>query len=96
MYGSGEGVTKDAVQAAVLYRKAAEQGLADGQMGLGLAYATGDGVPKDLVMAYMWTNLAAAQGYEMGKEARDTWEKQMTPGQIAEAQKLSRAWKPKQ
>lgn len=55
----------------------------------------GEGVPKDLVLAYMWANLAAAQGNEMAKEARDVWEKQMTPAQIAEGQKLSRDWKPK-
>jgi TPR repeat protein len=93
MYASGEGVAKDTVQAAIWYRKAAEQGLADGQMGLGFAYAQGEGVPKDLVTAYMWVNLATAQGYEIGKEVRDIWEKQMTPQQIAEAQRLSREWK---
>jgi hypothetical protein len=38
--------------------------------------------------------LAAAQGNESAKDARDAQEKSMTPAQIAEAQKLSREWKP--
>ena len=53
-------------------------------------------MPKDLVISYMWRNLAAAQGDDKSKAARDALEKDMTPAQIAEAQKLSREWKPKQ
>jgi hypothetical protein len=37
----------------------------------------------------------AAQGDEIAKKARDAPETDMTPAQIAEAQKLSREWKPK-
>ena len=95
MYAEGEGVPKDAVQAVSWYRKAAEQGLARAQSNLGAMYSRGEGVPKDLVTAYMWRNLAAAQGDETGKKARDALETLMTPAQIAEAQKLSREWKPK-
>jgi len=58
-------------------------------------YAIGEGVPKDYAQAYMWHNLSAAQGHEIGKTARDVLENVMTPSQIAEAQKLSREWKPK-
>ena len=58
-------------------------------------YAKVEGVPKDFVTAYMWRNLAAAQGNETAKSARDVLELSMTPGQIAEAQKLSREWKRK-
>jgi TPR repeat protein len=57
-------------------------------------YADGDGVPKDLVIAYMWLNLAAAKGEPNAKANRDNIERQMTPDQIAEAQRLSRQWKP--
>jgi hypothetical protein len=38
----------------------------------------------------MWRNLAAAKGNEIAKNARDALEKEMTPAQITEAQKLSR------
>ena len=95
MYGTGEGVPKDAVQAVAWFRKAAEQGQASAQSNMGEMYARGEGVPKDLVIAYMWRNLAAAQGDELGKTARDALEELMTPAQIAEAQKLSREWTPK-
>ena len=38
MYGSGQGVSKDYVEAAKWYRKAAEQGVAKAQLGLGVMY----------------------------------------------------------
>lgn len=55
----------------------------------------GEGVPKDLVLAYMWNNLAAARGVELALEARDALEADLTSAQIAEAQPVSREWKPK-
>jgi TPR repeat protein len=93
IYERGERVPKDTAQAMAWYHKAAEQGDISAQYNLGLMHATG--VPKDLIAAYMWWNLAAAQGDEGAKKSRDTAEQQMTPAQIAEAQKLSREWKPK-
>ncbi|MCX6602910.1 MAG: tetratricopeptide repeat protein [Acidobacteria bacterium] len=95
MYSKGDGVPKDLAQAAFWYRKSADQGNAPAQSNLGAMYATGKGVPKDLVIAYMWRNLAAAQGNAFAKEAREVLEQIMTPAQIAEGQRLSRAWKPK-
>ena len=73
----------------------ASAGNASAQFNLGLMYASGEGVPKDFVIAYMWRNLASAQGEGIAKPARDALETMMTPAQIAEAQKLSREWKPK-
>ncbi len=96
MYERGEGVPYDSVQAASWFRKSAEQGNASAQSNLGAMYSNGDGVPKDLVFSYMWWNLAAAQGEDRtAKIRRDYLEKEMTPAQIAEAQKMSREWKPK-
>ena len=86
---------KDAVLAVGWYRRAAEQGNIHAQHSLGLMYDQGEGVPKDAVSAYMWFNLAAAQGHDTARANRDVVEKQMTPAQIAEAQKLGREWKPK-
>jgi hypothetical protein len=43
----------------------------------------------------MWANLAGASGSEDAKAFREAISKGMTPEQIAEAQKLSREWKPK-
>ena len=95
MYAEGTGVPQDFDQAVSWFRKSAEQGNALGQFSLGAMYANGFGVPKDLVIAYMWRNLAAAQGNEEVKKAREALEKEMTPSQIAEGQRLSREWKPK-
>ena len=47
------------------------------------------------VLAYMWFNLAGASGYKIAKANMEGLSKKMTPEQIAEAQKLSREWKPK-
>ena len=54
------------------------------------------GVPKNFVQAYKWYSLAATNGDKPAAELRDALAKQMTPAQIAEAQKLAREWKPKQ
>jgi len=43
----------------------------------------------------MWLNLAAAAGDANARATRDTISDQMTPEQIAEAQRMSREWKPK-
>ena len=58
-------------------------------------YANGEGMPQDYVQAQMWFNLAAAQGAEQARRNRDWVAQRMTPGQIAEAQRLAREWKPK-
>jgi uncharacterized protein len=95
MYDTGEGVTKDAGEAVKWFRKAAEQGLAGAQFGLGFMYDTGEGVPKNSVESYKWLNLASAAGEERAAKARTALESEMTPGQIAEAQRLSANWQPK-
>ncbi len=98
LYAKGEGVQKSAGEAAFWYHKAAEESLvpnAEAQRALGSMYAEGAGVPKDTLLAYMWWNLAAASGNESAKKKRDDLETRLTPEQIAEAQKLSRDWKPK-
>ena len=62
MHYNGEGVTKDSAEAVKWYRKAAEQGNADGQNLLGLSYYSGEGVAKDLAEAVKWYRKAAEQG----------------------------------
>ena len=62
---------------------------------MGNRYNNGNGVAKDDVIAYMWYNLAAASGHEKAKRNRDILAKEMTRDQIAEAQRLSREWKPR-
>jgi uncharacterized protein len=95
MYANGQGVPQDYAAAVSWYRKAAEQGYARAQFNLGFMYLGGDGVPQDYVLAHMWLNLAAARGDKGASEVRASLAKEMTPDQIAEAQKLAREWKPK-
>ncbi len=88
---------QDDAQALAWYRKAAEQGNAKAQHNLGLMYGTGNGVPKDYVEAHKWYNLAAAahasaESQKAWARVRDSLEKEMTPQQVADAQKLAREW----
>ncbi len=78
-----------------MYRKAADQGIAEAQVNLGTMYNDGYGVPQDYVQAHMWYNLAAARGLKIGRKNRDLLAEKMTPAQIVEARRLAREWKPK-
>jgi uncharacterized protein len=94
MYQLSHGVPQDNEAAVSWYRKAAEQGLAEAQYNLGVMYANGDGVAQDYAAAHMWFNLAAANRNRNAVKARDIVAAQLTPAQIAEAQKLAREWRP--
>jgi len=50
--------------AVAYYRKAADQGNADGQFGLGVMLSIGEGIKKDPVEARRWITLAAEQGHK--------------------------------
>ncbi len=99
LYDTGLGVPQDYAAAASWLRKAADQGHATAQYNLGVMYENGRGVPQDYVQAHKWFNLAASRATEayvreQGTKNRDTVAAQMTPQQIAEAQRLAREWKP--
>ena len=95
LYFNGAGVPKDYPQALRWFRLAADQGEALAQTKIAIMYDDGQGVPQDIVQAHKWYNLAATNGDKPAAELRDALAKQMTPAQIAEAQKLAREWKPK-
>ena len=96
------GVPQDDIEAVRWYRLAADQGDAGAQSNLAIMYENGKGVPQDYVQAHMWHNLAAARSTaeedpwgEMRERAvreRDRVAGQMTPTQIAEAQRLAHEW----
>jgi TPR repeat protein len=92
LYRKGQGLPQDYAEAAKWYRKAAEQGHRDAQFRLGVMHGNGEGVPQDIVQAHMLFSLAAAQEYEKAKETRDKAASEMTPDQIAEAQRMAREW----
>jgi hypothetical protein len=77
-YYLGEGVAKDASEAAKWWTKAANQDHADAQYFLGLSYRSGVGVPKNLPLATYWLNRSAGHG---NREALDMLKKMgATPG----------------
>lgn len=88
MYLEGIGVEQDSKEGVKWVRMAVEQGDANAQNGLGVMYAIGKGVIKDNVKAYKWFILAEKNGYDTGGSIRNL-EKDMTAGQIAEAQRLA-------
>jgi protease YdgD len=95
IYLAGKGVARDYTEALKWLRLAADQGHSGAQYDLGLMYLNGWGVTQDHALAYMWLDLAAAGGNKNAITARDSVAQQMTPAQLAEAQKLGRDWKPK-
>jgi S1-C subfamily serine protease len=96
IYDRGDGVPQDYKEAVKWYRLAAAQGYADAQFNLGVMYAKGEGVAENYVQAYKWFNLAAAQGVKAATKNRNILRDKMSPSQIAEAQRLSSEYRPRQ
>ena len=72
---------KDYQKTVYMWKKAANQGLAEAQYGLGIMYETGNGVRKDKEEAERWYNKAAEQGYRCFKaqiRSNDLLQKQST------------------
>jgi len=67
MYKDGCGVERDNKQAVYWFRKAAEQGDADGQCKLGLMYSPGGGGGLNNEQAVYWFRKAAEQGDAYGQ-----------------------------
>ncbi len=100
LYMRGEGVAPDNAEAAKWFHLAAEQVQAFAQYSLGVIYTYGVGAPRNYVQAHKWYSLAAArsspgENRDLAVSNRDLVEKQMTPDQLAEAQRFAREWKPK-
>lgn len=90
MYLRGQGVPKDDTVALQWYRRAAEQGDAEGQINLAGMYNLGLGVSTNNVLAYMWYNLGAVNGYPSSAFGHDSVALRATQKQIIEARQLSR------
>jgi hypothetical protein len=85
-------VPQDDEEAVKWFRLAAEQGDADAQYNLGVAYANGQGAPQDYVIAYALFNLSAAGDPPSNKAIsnRDTIVKEMSQREIEAGQALTR------
>ena len=95
LYLHGDGPPQSAHMALFWFERAAAQGDALAFAKLGRMYERGQGAPQDFIQAQMWYTLSSAHGEQRAAEARDALAKQMTPAQIAEAERLARKWKPK-
>ena len=65
---------------------------ADILLELGIMYCTGRDVELDYVTAHKWFNLAALKGSEDAKQYRRELAVEMSPAQVAEAQRQARCW----
>jgi len=57
-----------------------------------MMYSVGRSVPVDLVTAHKWFNLAALRGNGEAIRLRREIAEQMSPAEIAEAQRAARTW----
>ena len=90
------GVAQDDRESVRWFRLAAEQGDAEAQAGLGLAYGAGRGVLQDFVaLAYVDDSLCRTANWCDAKRRSEVsryYCAAMTPEQIAEAQHLASEW----
>jgi TPR repeat protein len=93
MYQDGTGVTQDLAEAARLYEMAAWQGMAKAQNNLGILYVLGKGVETDPVLAHVWFALAEKAGEVAAISNRERVAIQLSAAQMAEAQRMTAAWK---
>jgi len=70
----------------------ARKGRIEALYNLGLAYSTGQGVSVDYIAAHKWFNLAAMKGVNAARAWRAQISREMSSGQIAEAQRQAREW----
>ena len=91
MYYKGRGVEQDYKEAVVWYKKAAERGDIPAQYILGTMYNKGQGVIEDFVESYKWFLLAGMNGKDVA-DVKQTLKTNMTPEQIAQAQKQAKAF----
>lgn len=95
LHANGQGVARDDGAAAEWYRRAAEQDNMLAQIRLAMMYRRGAGVRQDPVEAHHWASLAARDEKHLknvAKALRQALETDMTPAQVAEAERLTRAW----
>ncbi|HYF54498.1 MAG TPA: sel1 repeat family protein [Salinarimonas sp.] len=59
---------------------------------LGLMYAAGRSVPLDLVTAHKWLNVAVAKGFRPAALRRAELADEMSPAEVAAAQREARLW----
>jgi uncharacterized protein len=87
MLAMGIGAKQDVREAVRLYQLAAEQNDGLSQYNLARRYQEGKDVPADPIQAYFWFTLAAANGVTDALPMRVALKKEMTRGQVTEAER---------
>ena len=87
---AGKGLPQNFEKAVARYMQAAEAGHAKAQYNLALKYFTGEGIQRSNIRAHMWANISRANDVPRSKKLIDLIVREMTPQQIATAQKRAR------
>ena len=74
------------------FARLAAEGCAVSQYYLGTMHIKGTGVLQDYCRAHLWLNVASAQGHPKARTQLEKLTRMMSPHQVADAQKLARAW----
>jgi hypothetical protein len=64
---------------------------AEALLEIGMKYCTGREVSQNFVLAHKWFNLAAMKGSESAKQYRCEISREMSPHDVADAQRQARA-----
>jgi TPR repeat protein len=59
---------------------------------LGLLYSTGRSAPPDFLAAHKWFNLSAQRGNKTAARLRSEMAAEMSPSDVASAQRAAREW----
>jgi hypothetical protein len=99
LYSQGRGVQRDRDEANRLYRTAAEGGVAQAQVIVGLDYADDENLPVNLVEAYRWLTIASSAstgGADLTDvaELRESVRTRLSTEQLAEARRMVLEWQP--
>jgi TPR repeat protein len=89
IYDDGDEGTANFRTAMKWYLLAAEQGDPGAQFNLGSIYREEESV-QDFTRAYMWWGISAYLGNDLAGSLLEFVERDMSPGQVAEARKLAR------
>ena len=109
LYHEGRGVSKDWKEAARWFELAAQRGYPEAQFNIGWMYYVPEGVEEDHVKAYVWMTLARNAAIKTesvvidpensivnkSRKTTDELAKKMSPAQFSEAERMIKAWKPK-
>lgn len=81
-------------RAVELFEKAADLGVKDSQVNLGIMYTQGMGADKNLEAAYKWFAIANRAGDQDAGKKRDIVGNAMRPEQLKNARAQAESWKP--